>query len=366
MISVLIADDEKLIRETLVHYIKWQEIGIDTVYEAADGVEAMTLIQEKKPDIIITDIKMPHMDGIKLAQIIRKDFPSMRLVFLSGHTDKEFLKAAIHLKADGYIEKPLNLKEITEMLREMTEECQKEQKKKHPNVYFYHENGDIAALNQDTYKLSRDTLQEFGHCLKTGTRHDTLKQMRSICSQIRKCEGTPPEYVRNMYSQLALQVENAAELRCAHNTQAESSRFVYEAANAPTLTVLENELQRITTLLFEEISSQDLNPVKLVNDYIRKNYMDSTLTIEQIARDLNFNTSYLCTIYKQRTGNTINTTLTSVRIEAARRLLVESDLKLYEVGTRVGYPNGKYFTKVFAKETGVSPRNYRGLHHESK
>lgn len=162
--------------------------------------------------------------------------------------------------------------------------------------------------------------------------------MRSICSQIRKCEGTPPEYVRNMYFQLALQVENAAELRCAHNMQAESSRFIYEAANAPSLSILENELQRITMLLFEEISSQDLN----------------------------FNTSYLCTIYKQRTGNTINATLTSVRIEAALRLLVESDLKLYEVGIRVGYPNGKYFTKVFAKETGISPRNYRGLQHESK
>lgn len=125
MISVLIVDDEKLICETLAHYIKWPEIGIDAVYEATDGVEAMTLIHKKKPDIMITDIKMPHMDGIKLAQIIRKDFPSIRLVFLSGHTDKEFLKATIHLKADGYIEKPLNLKEITEMLREMTEECQR-------------------------------------------------------------------------------------------------------------------------------------------------------------------------------------------------------------------------------------------------
>ena len=103
MISVLIVDDEKLVRDTLANYINWKELGIDAIYLADNGSRALLLAEKVQPSIVITDIKMPHMGGMEFAQIIRKQYPGSRLVFLSGYTDKEYLKGAIHLHADGYI-----------------------------------------------------------------------------------------------------------------------------------------------------------------------------------------------------------------------------------------------------------------------
>ena len=84
--------------------------------------------------------------------------------------------------------------------------------------------------------------------------------------------------------------------------------------------------------------------------------------MEEVARSLNFNTSYLCAVYKRKAGRTINAMLTRLRVEQACLLLRGTGKKLYEVGACVGYPNGKYFTKVFTKEMGVSPREYRERH----
>ena len=94
MVSVLVVDDEKLIRDTLLHDVPWHSLGIGTVFEANDGKQALEMMQKTPPDIVVTDIKMPHMDGIALAQRVRECFPEIRFVFLSGHTDKEYLKEA--------------------------------------------------------------------------------------------------------------------------------------------------------------------------------------------------------------------------------------------------------------------------------
>ena len=364
MISILIVDDEKLIRETMVNYIKWPMLGIDAVYEAADGRYALNLVSEYHPDIIVADIKMPHMNGIELAQIVREQFPDIRFVFLSGHSDKEYLKKAIHLHVDEYIEKPLNLEEISMHLQKLAADCLSQKGLDNQNLYFYRGNTASGQLNQEIFTLSNSTLQQMEKALKSSDPHTALLEIKKLCKSIRKCEGTPPEYVRNVYFQFALQVQSAAELHCAHDTLTESSRFANETASAPCLEYLEKELLRIVDLLFAESSSRDLDPVKLVNAYVEKNFADSTLTIEQIAQHLHFNTSYLCTVYKKRTNHTINRFLTTVRIEAACKYLKNSDMKLYEIGSHVGYPNGKYFTKIFINEIGLSPKEYRRLHHE--
>ena len=78
----MIVDDELLVLETLTHYIQWHEFGVDAVYTAADGKKALEIIQSAKPDIIFSDIKMPHMNGIQLAQIVKESFPNIRFAIL--------------------------------------------------------------------------------------------------------------------------------------------------------------------------------------------------------------------------------------------------------------------------------------------
>lgn len=117
MIKLLIIDDEQATRKGLVKHVDWLNLGIDQVEEARDGLEGLEVAGSYQPDIIISDIYMPGMNGIELANHIKELLPSCKVVFLSGYSDKEYLKAAISLNAVSYLEKPINLDEVRDAVR---------------------------------------------------------------------------------------------------------------------------------------------------------------------------------------------------------------------------------------------------------
>lgn len=110
--KLLIADDEILTRNGLISSIDWESLGIHQIYQAGDGLEAYNAACTLKPDIILSDIRMPRLSGIEFADKLKKTLPDVSLIFMSGYSDKEYLKAAIRLKAVTYVEKPLDLQEV--------------------------------------------------------------------------------------------------------------------------------------------------------------------------------------------------------------------------------------------------------------
>ena len=111
-ICIWIAEDEPYTREVLVHYIPWQELGITQVLEAGNGKAALELALTHRPDIVLSDIRMPKLNGIELAQEIRKEDKNCRFIFLRAYTDREYLKSAIQIRVVSYVEKPVNIPEI--------------------------------------------------------------------------------------------------------------------------------------------------------------------------------------------------------------------------------------------------------------
>jgi two-component system response regulator YesN len=124
MYQVIIADDEKITRDSLRNIIPWNKLGIEQVITVKNGLEALALAQTFHPNILITDIRMPKMDGLKLATQIRKLFPECKIIFLTGYADKAYLKTAIRLKVNSYIEKPINQEEIQAAIRETVALCE--------------------------------------------------------------------------------------------------------------------------------------------------------------------------------------------------------------------------------------------------
>lgn len=112
MIKLLIVDDEMATREGLMQAVSWERLGIDWVRAVANGLEALQVCALLKPDIVLTDVKMPGMDGIELGIRLREAYPGLILLFLSSYADKAYLKSAIQLNALDYIEKPVNLEEL--------------------------------------------------------------------------------------------------------------------------------------------------------------------------------------------------------------------------------------------------------------
>ena len=116
--KLLIADDELLTREGLASSIDWESLGIHQIFQADDGLRALHIAKLQEPDIILSDIRMPRMNGIELVEKLTELLPDTSIIFMSGYSDKEYLKAAIKLKAIDYVEKPLNPEEVQKTVAE--------------------------------------------------------------------------------------------------------------------------------------------------------------------------------------------------------------------------------------------------------
>jgi len=115
-ISVVIADDQTLFREGIKDLLE-NEKNVQVVGEAADGREALRLVKKLKPNVILLDIKLPHMDGIEATRQIHKDCPSTNVLILSGYEDEAHVMEAIQAGANGYLSKMLPASELVNALK---------------------------------------------------------------------------------------------------------------------------------------------------------------------------------------------------------------------------------------------------------
>ena len=136
MYTVYLADDEQLIREGLAETIPWESLRMRLVGTAEDGRHALRGIREHKPDIVLTDIRMPYMDGLEMAENIRQRYPSIKIVIFSGFDEFEYAKAALQVEAVDYILKPFSFDKIRTAMDRVKELLHKEELlKKSVRVY---------------------------------------------------------------------------------------------------------------------------------------------------------------------------------------------------------------------------------------
>ena len=119
MLKTFLVEDEVVIREMIKKMIPWEQYGFELVGEAADGEMALPLILKKKPDLLITDIKMPFMDGLTLCKLVKKELPDIRIVILSGYDDFNYAKQAISIGVEDYLLKPITKNAFIERLEEI-------------------------------------------------------------------------------------------------------------------------------------------------------------------------------------------------------------------------------------------------------
>ena len=360
--SVLIVDDEKMPREILHRYIPWQSYGVTEIYEAEDGEGALALVREKSPDIIISDMKMPRMNGLALAQEVRSILPDCQFVFLSGYSDKEYLKGAIRLKAASYVEKPINLEEINEVLTEIAEHLRKMQQQDPRLLFFRGVQVKDAVLNNRVYSPDEVLLTRLGESIRHKNRKETEGLLEQLYQELHRCEGTPPEDIRRLFCRIILLFINASESRNLTAAAALGNELILRTAGGETLAGLHEMLHSLQEVYFDTQEPEEQDLSTRVNLYLAGHWSDPGLTVQDMAQELGFTNTYLCAAYKKSSGLTINQYITRLRVEHARELLSSTQKKLYEVGKAVGYTDGKYFTKVFTRETGLTPKQYRERH----
>ena len=162
MYKAIVIDDETLVREAILNLGNWDDFNIEVLHESSNGMDALNFIKENKPDIIITDMKMPFKDGVELLKEISQLDIKVRILVISAFSNFEYTRQAIHSKVVDYILKPIDAQNLNDALAAAVNELEDE-------------NCELS-LNFD--KISNDTIQQIARYIKSNyTRDITLTEL---------------------------------------------------------------------------------------------------------------------------------------------------------------------------------------------
>lgn len=218
MLKVFLVEDEIVMREGIKNNIPWEEEGFDFVGEASDGEPAYPMIQKLRPDIIITDIKMPFMDGLELSRLVKKDFPDVSIIILSGYDEFEYAKEAIKIGVTEYLVKPVSSAKLLEVVKEIGNRIEKENEKKKYLEQFKKEMKEMELHEKEKFlheilsgKISMSELLEKGKKLNI---HLAAGVYNVVLFMMRESEDTDQAYSKELAAawdaimELAEQTEN--------------------------------------------------------------------------------------------------------------------------------------------------------------
>ena len=173
MLKIFLAEDEVIVRETIKRMLPWEELGFELVGEAADGEMALPLLIRQKPDLLITDIKMPFMDGLTLAKLAKKELPELKIVILSGYDDFNYAKQAINIGVEDYLLKPITKNALIERISEIRsryehEKTQKEYYEKFQREMQAYEKNSSRDFFEALVRGSMDMMEVYKKAEKLG------------------------------------------------------------------------------------------------------------------------------------------------------------------------------------------------------
>lgn len=534
MLKVFLVEDESVVREGLRDNIPWEQWGYRFVGEAGDGEMALQLIQQIKPDVLLTDIKMPFMDGLSLSRLVHQEFPDMKIIIISGYDDFEYARGAIQVGAEQYLLKPITRAVLQKTLSEIKTKIETEREQKNYQEKFQSEAReyeqfsrtdffvrifedrmpvqDIYAeaaklslrINAPCYNLLLFNLQErrgsenagveseefarkreellhyfirypenlvfrwnvntYGVLIQSSVEHmpalceRSLENVERICkpaeeslqwyvavgepverlSLLAECyskvnhlfayrflmpqehiftqeligKNAPqeaggridgidagrmdPELIRDFLlrgtkDEIADFVENylsemkeamqtvmfqnyltlhiyfvtlsyAEDLGCERD---EFLRLIGETtpesvSNAEKLPAyFSSLLEKAMTLRDRESEDQSKRILKKALSYIEENFSQETLSLNSVAREVNVSPSYFSAIFSREKQVTFVEYVTGKRMDKAKKLLRQTQMHTGEIAQEVGYKDPHYFSFVFKKTQGCTPREYR-------
>ena len=279
----MIADDETMPRMVLREHLPWAELGVTEIVEASDGDETVERARACRPDILISDVKMPRKTGLEAAEAIRSFCPGCQVVFLSGYSDKEYLKGAIRLKAVSYVEKPIDLEELTQVLREIVEERRRVERFT-PQALLAAPPGN-GEEGPDGPSEDGRRLTELGGWIRHREKEKTEEALSRLYRDLVRRPGLDPEYLRHIYCQIVFLFLNAAE---ACNVTAVTRRadfLLYSAVKQETPEQLWGVLLQTARDYFSAAEPRETDIAARVEQILARRHADCTLAVQDRSEE---------------------------------------------------------------------------------
>lgn len=407
MLKVFLVEDEIIMREGIKNNIQWEKEGLLFAGEASDGELAFPMIKRCKPDILITDIKMSFMDGLELSRLVRKEFPDIKIIILSGYDEFEYAKEAISIGVTEYLVKPISGAQLLETVKKVEKLILEEREKSHfmeslekqqeeivgrlgelskcfkktNPVYAYRCFKEMNEVdnNKDTSQmtvideglklsdlnvnmLDQRIVENF---LKTGLKSEVNAFVDEYLQSLGECNVQSLMLRQYITMNLYLAVISMLEKMGYDSKELEDKFGDFEAMSDVFTTVEKSKkyLQQIFEIaidLREQSAKQKYS--RLLEDarnYMERHYDDEDISLNAVAASVNISPNHFSTIFSQEMGQTFIEYLTWVRMEKAKELLRSTSMKTAEVAFAVGYKDSHYFSYSFKKTQGCTPKEFR-------
>lgn len=364
MIKVFLVEDENIIRQGIKNNIEWEANGFELVGEAGDGEYAYPMILKSQPDILLTDIKMPFMDGLELSRLVKKALPKTKIIVFSGYNEFDYAKEAIKIGISDYLLKPVTSVSLIEALKKVSDKIQEEQENSRLlKRYFIDYEKYMDFPDKTDYSgVDRKLIRNF---LKTGNAEECGRFIDEYFEAVGK--GNYMSLLLRQYMTMDIFYCVQEFIRSLNISEEETfselmelKRVTKAIENAErTMDYLKELFTFALTLRDKTSGNRYALLVQEAKDYIAENYGNSEFSLNMIAGYIGMSPSYFSSIFKQGTGQSFIEYLTKARIDRACELLKCTTLRTSEIGEQVGYNDPHYFSTAFKKIMGQSPKEFK-------
>ncbi len=348
MHKVLLVDDESWNRDIVRTFGAWEALGLEIAGEAEDGREALRLVGELSPQIIITDMRMPGTDGVMLMNELHARYPEIRVIVISGYDDFKYAQSAIRYGAIDYLLKPIDPVELNAVLRKCAKEL--EEAAHLPGGYTLDFNISFSlSPHKQLMKIHFNELNCEG----------VSSVLDSVSKELEQAGAGKPGALRQAAGEMLLLLKELM-----HGNGLEDDGLLAELPQE----VLQSGssmiafLKRIYTAGLEQLIAQRKFKNKLNLDEVRQ-YIDThfaeAVTLEALARAFFVSKEYLSKVFKQEYGCNVTDYILQLRMEQAKAWLAEESIPIKTVAELSGYEDVGYFYRVFKKHFGIAPGEMR-------
>ncbi|MBO7632795.1 MAG: response regulator [Lachnospiraceae bacterium] len=409
--KVFLADDEIVVREGIRESFPWDETPYTLVGEAPDGEMALPMIRDTNPDIVITDIKMPFMDGIELCRTLRAQMPWIGIIVLSGYDEFEYARQCIQLGVREYMLKPINAGELRAVLDKVSAQLAEERKT------LEHAASLRARMESDGRFLKEKLIgslfsdeaaeEDAGNVLKqlaamgcpvpakyyavTDAAFDPTGEGQEAAASLADSSGgivlsspgrtgtrllvlgdTAEDAEERAYAFASSLVQELERCGCTGirvgigDIVDEPARIYnsFRAARHIRHLLAERTDEKAIILGVREMGepADDRRTPSVISDaklYMAQHFTDPNLMLQDVAKAVNMSNSRFSTVFSQQNGQTFTEYLIYLRLNKAKELLRQTNFKTSQIARESGYNDAHYFSYIFKKNVGMTPSEYR-------